>query len=62
MDRLIRTLQGEDYRARVEAAKALGEIGDPRALGPLTQGLRDLSPDVQVAAEEALQKIKDANR
>jgi HEAT repeat protein len=43
---------------RVSAARALGEIGDPRAIDPLTyRSLNDENERVRTAAAEALEKI-----
>ncbi len=36
------------------AASALGAIGDPRAVGPLTRATKDARPAVANAAKEAL--------
>jgi len=61
VDRLIRLLdinQNDDHKSREEAAKRLGDIGDPRAIGPLMAATRDILIGVQWAAEEALKKIK----
>jgi tetratricopeptide (TPR) repeat protein len=67
IDRLIRQLEERDslgYSSvkNVEAAKRLGELGDPRALEPLTRAMRDLSLALCVAAEEAVRRIRQANR
>ncbi|MBE2900790.1 hypothetical protein DNK57_08330 [Methanothermobacter thermautotrophicus] len=39
------------------AAEALGEIGDPKAVEPLTKALKDEEPSVQTQVEEALTKL-----
>jgi HEAT repeat protein len=57
-------LKDEDPGVRGSAAEALGEIGDPRAVGPLINALKDKSLGVRawgvrVAATEALGKIGD---
>jgi HEAT repeat protein len=39
---------------RKEAAIALGEIGDPRAITPLEKALADSDPDVRKLAKLAL--------
>ncbi len=38
---LLETLQGGSPRARVEAARALAEIGDRRAIGPFFKAIQD---------------------
>ncbi len=42
---------------RRSAAKVLGQMGDKRAINPLTRLLADQYPTVQGAAEAALQKL-----
>jgi len=46
-----------DMEIRGEAALALGEIGDARAVGPLTQALKDKNDFFVADVEEALVKI-----
>ena len=41
----------------VRAANALGEIGDYRAMEPLTKALDDTCVDVGTSAKEALHKM-----
>lgn len=49
---------GSRYRwVRAYAAKDLGKIGDPTAVGPLIAALRDKSENVRKKAAEALAKI-----
>jgi len=55
---LISALKDEDSNVRRHAAKALGEIGDERAIGPLTEALDDEDEYVREAASEALEKIR----
>lgn len=43
---------------RWEAVKTLGDIGDPRAIPALVEGLEDRDPDVRWLAAEALRKFK----
>jgi len=57
---LISALKDEDSDVRRHAAIALGEIGDERAVGPLTEALEDENSLVQKAAREALEKIQAA--
>ncbi len=48
------------YKARWEAAKALGEIGDAKAIPSLVLALEDSHSDVVWLAAEALKKFKKA--
>jgi|GEM_PF-3411545 len=59
VEKLIRELRDKDWRVRWDAALALREIGDERAVEPLINALRDEYPDVCRAAAEALGKIGD---
>ena len=52
--RLLRGLNHRSHHARQDAARALGRIGDPRAIEPLILALNDGYPNVQSAAVEAL--------
>jgi bilin biosynthesis protein len=54
---LIRSLSHEDYRIRVNAAKALGEIGDSKALAPLCAAMTDEVWRVRVNAGWAVEKL-----
>jgi len=47
----------ELWALRFEAARSLGMIKDPRAVGPLTEALSDKDEDVREGAEGALKKI-----
>ena len=54
--------KGDSFDARSirrDAARALGELEDPRAVEPLIAALGDERSDVRQAAAEALGKIKD---
>jgi len=55
---LIQALGDEIEFVRVLAARALGEIGDARAVEPLTKSLKDKERDVRGAAKEALERLK----
>ena len=55
---LIKALKYEDSNIRMFAAIALGEIGDERAIVPLTQSLKD-EEEVQNEVLKALVKIGD---
>jgi len=57
VDALIKALEDSSPKVRHEAAETLGELGDRRAVEPLTQVLKDKDKQVQEAAQEALQKI-----
>ncbi|MBA7597586.1 hypothetical protein ES703_04590 [subsurface metagenome] len=56
---LIKALEHEAYDIRVEAAMALGEIGDARAVEPLIQALKDKDRDVRASAAVTLWEIGD---
>jgi HEAT repeat protein len=51
---LCDALQHAMSNLRKEAAIALGEIGDPRAITPLEKALADSDPDVRKLAKLAL--------
>ena len=57
--RLIAELSAGDKDTQYAAVKALGEIGDKRAVEPLLESLKDEDPRLQVAAAVALGKIRD---
>lgn len=57
---LLVALRNEDMGVRHRAAYALGDIGDPRAVHPLTAALKDAYGDVRRAAATALGKIGDS--
>ncbi|RKY41050.1 MAG: hypothetical protein DRP85_07295, partial [Candidatus Makaraimicrobium thalassicum] len=57
MSFLISELKNEDKHVRKDAAEALGDIGDKRAVEPLIQALKDEDPNVRESAAEALRKI-----
>jgi HEAT repeat protein len=55
----IKFLQDESPEVRADAALALGEMGDARALSPLLQALgSDPDGQVQLSAAQALKKVK----
>ncbi len=58
---LTAALKNEASKVRRNAALALGEIGDPRAVNPLIATLEDKHSDVYMAGVEAMVKI-DATR
>jgi hypothetical protein len=58
---LTKALQNSKlYQVRWEAAKALGAIGDIKAIPSLVKALEDKFPDVAWLAAEALRKLKKA--
>ena len=61
---LIETLSGTSFLARIRAAKILGEIGDARAAGPLTETLRRTGfqdKDTGWAVADALARLAEQN-
>ena len=59
---LIEALQNEIPTMRKRAAIALGEIGDKRAVEPLTSLLGDKKSFVREATEDALEKLGEGER
>ena len=51
--------QGQEPRARSQAAQGLGSSDDPEAVKPLCAGLKDPSEQVRAAAAQALGKLKE---
>jgi HEAT repeat protein len=47
----------KSWEERLKAAETLGELGEPRLVGPLIAGLNDSHPQVQSAVAEALGKM-----
>ncbi|MCE5215175.1 MAG: HEAT repeat domain-containing protein [Methanobacterium sp.] len=56
---LILALKDDDEQLRLESARALGKIGSPEAIEPLTQTLHDPDKGVKEEAITALGKIGD---
>jgi len=56
---LVRVLQGDLDDRRVEAARALAELGDPTAFQPLIDALKDKEGIVRSAAANALAQLGD---
>ena len=54
---LVATLKDDKFSVRTDAAKALGQIGDARAVEPLIATLRDSKEPVREAAAEALDRL-----
>jgi hypothetical protein len=57
---LLRSLRDSDWQVRRQAALALGEIGDRRAVEPLGRALQDECTAVREAAAQALGALGDA--
>ena len=53
----IKELKAGDSSFRRDAAKALGQIGEVRAIKALTKVLRDKEEDVRQTAAKALEQI-----
>lgn len=56
---LIKALQHRDAATRRDAATALGDIGDERAVDPLIASLGDGDADMRYESAEALGKLRD---
>ena len=56
---IVESLQDKDSRVREAAAKALGRMGDPRAVDPLVNALGDSLNRVRDAAAVALKKLNE---
>jgi HEAT repeat protein len=60
LDPLISALrQDEHFGVRLEAAWALGQLGDGRAVYPLVEALKDQDANVRRSAVEALARLHD---
>lgn len=57
VEQLIVALNDPSTHVRTTAARALGEIRDPRSVRPLVAALRDVDPDVRRRAVQALSEI-----
>ncbi|MDD1717631.1 MAG: HEAT repeat domain-containing protein [Methanoregulaceae archaeon] len=55
---LIGMLSDRDHSVRFASADALGNLGDPEALGSLSQCCNDANCFVRVAAREAMARIR----
>lgn len=56
---IIEALQKDEVEAvRMHCAWALGDLGDPRGVGPLVQALDDKETDVRLRAVNSLQRLK----
>jgi len=61
VEELIIALDHKNGEVRKDAARALGQIGDSRALEPLIAALKDKDSDVRMAAAKALVGIYRQN-
>jgi HEAT repeat protein len=59
VDELIRQLHGSDWTARCDAARLLGQSGDPRAVDALLPDLKDSDWRVRRNAAQALGALRD---
>jgi len=57
LEKIVSDLASEDRRLRIDAAKKLGDIRDEKAIKPLIGSLKDIDPDVRLAASDSLFKI-----
>ncbi len=61
VERLISALEHKNAEVREDAARALGQIGDPRAVEPLIAALKDGDDGVRVGAAAALRAFDDVH-
>jgi hypothetical protein len=59
VERLIKDLKNESWQIRWDAAAALGETKDPRAIEPLRAALKDENSYVRMTAARSLGMIDD---
>ena len=59
VEQLIKDLQNESWQIRWDAAAALGETKDPRAVEPLSVALKDENSYVRMTAARSLGMIDD---
>ncbi|NNN07509.1 MAG: HEAT repeat domain-containing protein [Elusimicrobia bacterium] len=59
---LVRALGDTDKGVRLQALKALGDIGDPSVAGWVTALLKDPEPDVRIAALQTLGRFQDKRK
>lgn len=57
-ERLERGVRSEDGYERGASIRALGDLGDPRAVAILEQTIKDSQPSIRAAAVSALGKLK----
>ena len=59
VDQFVKDLQNESWQIRWDAAAALGETKDPRAIAPLSAALQDENSYVRMTAARSLGMIED---
>jgi HEAT repeat protein len=57
IDKIKKILSDENYKNRIEAVKALGEMGDQSAIGDIRKLINDPIKGVVIAAFDALKKL-----
>ena len=57
IEKIVLDLEAEDRKLRIVAAEKLGNIRDENAIIPLIESLKDIDPDVRLAASDSLFKI-----
>ncbi len=59
LEELINQLKSDRAFEREQAAEALGYLGDPQAIAPLIEALKDPEKSVSDAASQALENYDD---
>jgi HEAT repeat protein len=59
---LIKAPVDKDPEVRIRAAEAFGKIGDKRAVGPLTDALKDQNEGVRTFAKMGLESIENQQK
>lgn len=57
LEKVVSDLDAEDRKLRIVAAEKLGNIRDEKAIIPLIKSLKDIDPDVRLAASDSLFKM-----
>jgi len=57
---LVKALESDDYELRLEAALALGKIGDPSAIPHLVELMKKERTTGNLKIEEALRQLKQS--
>lgn len=57
LEKVVSDLDAEDRKMRIVAAEQLGNIQDKNAIIPLIKSLKDIDPDVRLAASDSLFKL-----
>jgi len=58
---LIKAISSKNYRVKLESIRALGHIGDPRALPAIEKMLKHKNEIVREYAQQALKNLKAKN-